>query len=789
MWTCLLLFCVQFIMVVTAGTQCPTNCNCTWKYAPTELTVDCQGRPDIDPQQLSDQLDSLLSSYTTYDRLQQLIIVNSSLRHVPRFVCRLTTLKWLHISHNRLAILPDNCFTNLSYLRWFIASDNAIVTLQDGVFDGLRNLSNLDVSRNRISSIGSFSRLTTLESLYIDHNRLTRLPDNCFTNLSNLIILTASDNAIVTLQDRVFDGLTNLKMLDLSRNRISSIASVCRLTALEWLFIGHNRLTRLPDCFTNLSNLIDLIAFDNAIATLQDGVFDGLTNLKTLYLSRNRISSIASVCRLTALKRLFIDHNRLTRLPDCFTNLSNLTRLTAFDNAIVTLQDGVFDGMRNLCRLDLSRNRISSIGLSVIAASSNLSKQHGLCYTGSSFAIDLSYNKLQYIEDILNVWQLSVEDASRYCDVFLQLNISHNNIACDCINYNFYSMDPFNTRPFLNVTGADCNVTDPITKKSRIMKANNVDLSLFVCELTERCPTGCVCFRRPANATLHVYCSNKNLTVLPLELPELPDSRAKYKLDFSNNQLLRRLEHRDYFVNTSIMDVSNSSVDDVSDWEGIAKIPDVNLFGNKITSLPRSFFSIIVTTRKLNLASNQWDCSCDNRWLSGCFSSIEDRLTHKVRCYSPPRLRGKNIIQISDVEFCVDHASEAASKATWRTLAISMSSVASVIVVLLSVIVVVVIIIIYRLRVKLYTRWNVHPFDRDECLGEEMDYDVYFCCSSMDHDPHGLRIVQLLETEGYRVCYHERDFLPGQLITDNISRAIEHSKRTICLLSGNFLGR
>jgi len=316
------------------------------------------------------------------------------------------------------------------------------------------------------------------------------------------------------------------------------------------------------------------------------------------------------------------------------------------------------------------------------------------------------------------------------------------------------------------------------------MEASNVDLSLFVCELTEGCPAGCICFRRPANATLHVYCSNKNLTFLPLELPELPDSRTKYKLDFSNNQLLRRLERRDFFANTSILDVSDSSVDDVSDWEEITEIPDVSLFGNKITSLPRLFCSINITTRKLNLASNPWDCSCDNKWMSGCFRFIEDRLTQNILCYSPSRLLGKNIIQISDEEFCIDPASEAASKAVRRTLTISMSSVASVFAVLLFVS-----IIIYRLRVKLYTRWKFHPFDRDECPGEDMDYDVYFCCSSMDHDPHALRIVQMMESRGYRVCYHERDFLPGQLIMDNISRAIERSKRTICLLSENFLGR
>jgi len=73
----------------------------------------------------------------------------------------------------------------------------------------------------------------------------------------------------------------------------------------------------------------------------------------------------------------------------------------------------------------------------------------------------------------------------------------------------------------------------------------------------------------------------------------------------------------------------------------------------------------------------------------------------------------------------------------------------------------------------------VHPFDRDECDGEDMDYDVFLCCSSDDNTSHGLRILQLIESKGYRVCYHLRDFLAGAPITDNMMQ----SKRTV----SNFL--
>jgi len=46
-----------------------------------------------------------------------------------------------------------------------------------------------------------------------------------------------------------------------------------------------------------------------------------------------------------------------------------------------------------------------------------------------------------------------------------------------------------------------------------------------------------------------------------------------------------------------------------------------------------------------------------------------------------------------------------------------------------------------------------------------------------------------MESKGYRVCHHERDFEPGQLITDNMVHGVERSKRTVCLISKNFLER
>jgi TIR domain len=110
--------------------------------------------------------------------------------------------------------------------------------------------------------------------------------------------------------------------------------------------------------------------------------------------------------------------------------------------------------------------------------------------------------------------------------------------------------------------------------------------------------------------------------------------------------------------------------------------------------------------------------------------------------------------------------------------------------------------VLYRWRVKAFVHLRLHPFDVDECEGEEMLYDVFLSCAYEDSDL-ARRIMNRLERVsdndldaadddllppgGYRVCYHERDFRPGDLIMKNIQRAIERSKRVICLLTPDFV--
>ena len=453
MWTCLLFF-LGIASSAVSRQQCPRECMCS--MTATNLIVKCYEHPNTDIEKLSDQIDLVLSSNLTYGQLRSLTIVNSPLKCVPRSICRLTTLTHLRLDNNRFTRLPDNCLTNLSNLVVFSAHGNAIETLQDGVFHGLTKLQYLDLTSNRIGSIGLsvFGKSSHLNNLFT-----ILLSGNNLTSLEPWVVVRG---LVGSFQQRV--------LVDLSHNAISKFTNKMGLTGL----------------------CVDLVPYANVL------------------LQNNNIHH-------------YID---------------------------------IFRGW--------------------------------LGWKETDFKI------------ALNCYNVSAGRLS------LELSFIGNNMACDCVDYYFFKLSFLQAIEYY-FQPMPCMLTDPLTRNSSRVDGFKTPLELFVCELTDRCPAGCVCVHRPANATLHIYCSNKNLSVLPVELPELPDNQTKYKLDFSNNRLAR-LEDRCYFANTSVLDVSNCGIVSASNWEEIIIIPDVNLYGNKISSLPPSLLSVNITTvGKLNIANNPWD--------------------------------------------------------------------------------------------------------------------------------------------------------------------------------------
>ena len=85
--------------------------------------------------------------------------------------------------------------------------------------------------------------------------------------------------------------------------------------------------------------------------------------------------------------------------------------------------------------------------------------------------------------------------------------------------------------------------------------------------MTELCPPGCSCIKRPHNYSFEVSCPPATLNSLPYHLPnpnEPPPRHGRFDLRFAGSSM-KFMESRDYFANTFRVDVSNSKIETITD--------------------------------------------------------------------------------------------------------------------------------------------------------------------------------------------------------------------------------
>ncbi len=134
------------------------------------------------------------------------LIVNCSDVYLPDMPITLNPhIKSMRITHAGLERLE----TNLQFYPALIICDlshNRLASLNPYVFETQSQLSRLDVSHNRISSIykESLQGLNNLQSLCLADNKLTHLGPNLFNQLHRLTELDLSANSIGSIHRLAF---------------------------------------------------------------------------------------------------------------------------------------------------------------------------------------------------------------------------------------------------------------------------------------------------------------------------------------------------------------------------------------------------------------------------------------------------------------------------------------------------------------------------------------------------------------------------------------------------------
>uniref|UniRef100_H2LB94 Toll-like receptor 2 n=1 Tax=Oryzias latipes TaxID=8090 RepID=H2LB94_ORYLA len=692
-------------------------------------------------------------------------------------------------------------------------SFNNITTITRDDLKGLSRLVALDLHGNRLSSIhpSAFDSLWSLEELDLSDNRLTVLDPRWFSELGALQQLNLLNNPYSRLgSSPLFEGLVRLRILEfggpvqeeLKTGDLKGVTQLDRLTVRANNLIRYERGTlaeiwplggvtlNLHRPFLTDPALVSAVLNDvlspETHLTLEDvhltskipaQVFRDTHINRIRYMSfRNvTISDESVVDFLTAingspLTSLSIDG--LTVTGEGRWTRANWTDLRSMDEFLVrnlVLQDVfTFFLIGNLYFLVQNQRKLSFINSQLFLLS---------CYSTRLMKevqyLDMSDNLLT---DLTLGYMLC--DGEETLPELRVLNISGNNLKSlptisrlaarltklthlDISRSGYSSMPPSCAWPatlrHLNISSAKLTTTTPCLSTSlEVLDLSNNDLRSFTVTL-------------PLLRELHLS-GNKFL--------KFPDGRLFPNLQTlaiwvgNKSVLTLRLLPASAFLNVWSRSSFQSNT--------------LNLFG-------RSDLQSYRRLDKLQAGQNKFICSCD---FVGFLQSLlkgggDATLTDKedsYRCDSPLYLQGESV---STVHLSILECHQLLFVSVSCGVALLLGSLLCV--------------LLWRLHVFWYLKmiWAWLKAKRssqqrqrrrnDEESEALISFDAFVSYNDRDASWVENFLVPELEEpssdslQPLTLCLHKRDFLPGRWIEDNIMSAIERSRRTVFVLSENFV--
>ena len=306
-----------------------------------------------------------------------------------------SNLRALDVSRNRISSLGSKNFMLQEKLVSLNASGNQITNLSKFTLNGLKSLRNLDLSANQIE---------TLEG-------------GVFEDSPNLWEIFLRGNKVTSIGEGVFDPLINLKVLDLSDNQLLDVptGALKRLPSLRTLNLGDNLIETISDdAIPNLRDLRSLSLEWNVISYIHDAAFDGLLFLEFLNVSYNNLTDVPKqqLSKLTSLEELDLSGNQFTTIgPIAFQSLFELRRLK-------------LNGLPRLERIDV-RAFVDNIKLQSVFMERNveLNNLPTRLFHGNPLLVDISVRGNNFV----------LLDASHFpLDQMDSLYLAGNPLHCNC---------------------------------------------------------------------------------------------------------------------------------------------------------------------------------------------------------------------------------------------------------------------------------------------------------------------------------------------------------------------
>ena len=116
---------------------------------------------------------------------------------------------------------------------------------------------NVRTTITNINDIYKIENPENIKELDLNHNNLTELPKNIFSNLTLLQELYLHDNNLTQLDKNIFSNLTQLQDLNLSINKLTELpTSIIRCNNLNYINYSYNEINYIPP---NIQRFLDNI--------------------------------------------------------------------------------------------------------------------------------------------------------------------------------------------------------------------------------------------------------------------------------------------------------------------------------------------------------------------------------------------------------------------------------------------------------------------------------------------------------------------------------------------------
>ncbi|RUS72983.1 hypothetical protein EGW08_019255 [Elysia chlorotica] len=764
-------------------------------------------------------------------KLEILHLQNNEIKTLERGVFNLNTdLLVLELSHNFLSDLPNRLLASQSRLEVLDLSFNQISQLEDDVFSYTVNLRSLNVSHNRLIQLPIGTLPSRIEYLDFSYNDASgQISSNMLRALSRVKEIHLNHNKINSLPLQAFAGCSQLKYLDLSQNRIGLVeeSMFSGATDLEEINLSFNNLNDVNRVFTNLKKLKVLNLSRNRLLAIQPHQFP--VHILTIDLSNNRIASISdsSFKSLTRIKTVDLSANNLTRIDRQDMEISySLVASPEFilrynplvcDCELGWLKDWLTGTIKNKETLPTFRVAYSldcwspstkeSQSVAKVDRSAFLCEYKKFCSedcTCCKFTCYCEYQcpagcKCFRGDSVMKVQRVECQAAGlttlpKLPDGATEVRLDGNNIP-DLPKFKFVAMK---------------DVVDVFLNNSNLQTIHNC--SFWGMKVARR-----------------LYLNDNRLSELPVGA-----FTGLYELEqlFLHNNNLHIIETGSLLAPPMLRTLTLHSnelvtltMDDL--YELVNRSSASNVYSNR--SCSRSRRDVSNTALSLTLRDNPW--TCEKSFACGFLSylltfseSIED--LQSIQCVQGPQVvafvpgdgvrrrkensgstnisfpvhktrTGRRILDLQLDVCSTPGGNQSLGNVTGARLETNNSDkekfvliAACVLVVLIAAIVVAVFLNRHLLQVICFTRFGCRAFKPGkDAADDDRPYDAFLCHSNKDDEFVLQQLVPRLENgeKPFRLCLHCRDIPSGAYMGDSIVRSVQASKRTVLVLSENFL--